>query len=94
MAKRSKVDLICCHGSEGEVIPIRLRVKDEDGQYQAFSIKEYYDLSHKGTRIMPDGVYVTDKTLIFACKIEVFGIVRRIHLYSNEPYLTWIMTPQ
>ncbi len=87
-----EVDLICCHGMQGEVTPIRLRVKDEDGQYQSYTIKEYRDLSHQGTRIMPDGVYVTDHTLIFECKIAVFGQERKVRLYSNEPYLSWKMT--
>ena len=89
---RKEIDLICLHGTKGEVTPLRLRLKDEDGQYQAYTIKEYRDLSHQGTRLMPDGVYVTNQTLIFECKIIVFGRERKIHLYSNEPYLNWIMT--
>lgn len=89
---KKEIDLICLHGTNGEVTPIRLRLKDEDGQYQAYTIKEYRDLSHHGTQLMPDGVYVTDKTLIFECKIIVFGREKRIRLYSNEPYLSWILT--
>lgn len=89
---KKEIDLICLHGTNGEVTPIRLRLKDEDGQYQAYTIKEYRDLSHHGTKLMPDGVYLTDKTLIFECKIIVFGREKRIRLYSNEPYLSWIMT--
>ena len=89
---KKEIDLICLRGTNGEVTPIRLRLKDEDGQYQAYTIKEYRDLSHHGTKLMSDGVYVTDKTLIFECKIIVFGREKRIRLYSNEPYLSWIMT--
>ena len=90
--KRREIDLICCHGMKGEVTPLRLRLKDEDGQYQAYSIREYKNLSHQGTKVRPDGVFVTDKTLVFECKIIVLGRERIIHLYSNEPYLEWIMT--
>lgn len=87
------IDLICCHNQEGEVKPLRIRVQDEDGQYQAYAIKEYRDLSHQGTRMMPDGVYVSDNTLIFECKITVFGRDKLVRLYCNDPYLAWKMTP-
>ncbi len=92
MAKPKPVDLICCHGKNGEVMPIRIRMQDEDGQYQAYAIKEYKDISHRGVRMMPDGVFVTEKTLIFECKISVFGCEKQVHLYSNDPYLSWQMT--
>ena len=42
---KKEIDLICLHGTNGEVTPIRLRLKDEDGQYQAYTIKEYRDLT-------------------------------------------------
>ena len=34
MQRPRPIDLICCHGTKGEVTPIRIRVRDEDGQYQ------------------------------------------------------------
>ena len=93
MQRPRPIDLICCHGTKGEVTPIRIRVRDEDGQYQAYSIQEYRDLSHQGARQMPDGVYVSDNTLVFECKINVFGKEKLVRVYSNNPYLSWVMTP-
>ncbi len=94
MANLKPVDLILCHNQDGSVQPLRLRVMDEDGQYQAFTIKEYRDLSHHGARTMPDGVSVTDKTLIFECQIIVWDRKRLVRLYSNEPYLKWYMASE
>ncbi len=86
------VDLICAHLRDGSISPIRIRVIDEDGQRQTYSIKEYRELSHQGARIMPDGVYVTNNTLIFECKIEVFGNSKTIRLYNTPPSLDWHYT--
>ncbi len=92
MTNIQPIDLIVCHNSDGSIQPLRLRLQDEDGQYQAFSIKEYRELSHQGARTMPDGVSVSDKTLIFECKILVWGTERIVRLYSNPPFLSWKMT--
>lgn len=43
-----KVDVICQHSVDGTIIPLRVRMTDEDGQRQMFNIKEYLDVSHKG----------------------------------------------
>jgi len=89
-----KADVICLHAKDGKVTPLRIRISDEDGQYQAYSIKECRDLSHQGARTMPDGLIVTNNTLNYECKINVFGREKTIRLYSNPPYLEWKMTHQ
>lgn len=89
---KKDVDLICTHYRDGTIQPNRIRIQDEDGQYQVFAIKEYRDISHKGTKIMPDGVYVTNDTLIFECTILVFGQKRTIHLYNDPPNPEWKFT--
>ena len=86
------VDVICQHSRDGEIVPMRIRLTDEDGQKQAFRIKEYRDLSHQGTRTMPDGVYVTDKTLVYECKIVVFDRLRMVRLYYEPSAMVWKMT--
>lgn len=86
------VDVICSFLHDGSIIPLRIRMTDEDGQKQAFSIKEYRDLSGLGARTMPDGVYVTDSTLVYECKICVFDRLRLIRLYYTPARLLWKMT--
>ena len=90
--KPKPVDVICLHYRDGAIEPIRFRITDEDGQNQAYTIKEFRNLSHQGARIMPDGVYVTDETLIFECKISVFGREKTVRLYNSPPHTEWTVT--
>ncbi len=92
MENLREVDVICQHSADGTIIPLRVRITDEDGLRQAFTIKGYKDLSHHGTRTMPDGIYVTDKTLIFQCKICVIDRERIIMLYYDPSQTIWKMT--
>ena len=92
--KMKAVDVICQHSLDGTIIPLRVRIKDEEGEYQAYTIKDYRDLSHQGTRIMPDGVYVTNQTLVYECNITVFGRTKKIRLYYETGGTVWKMTAQ
>ena len=85
------VDVICQHSREGKITPLKIRVVDEDGVFQEYKIKGYRDLSGQGTRTMPDGVYVTNNTLIFECNITSFGRNRTIRLYYDSSGMRWRM---
>ena len=85
-------DVICMHSKDGKIVPLRIRIVDEDGLQQAYNIKEFRELSHQGARTMPDGICVTNNTLIFECKINVFGKDKLIRLYNNPPALVWKVT--
>ena len=86
------VDVICQHSRDGTTIPMRVRVTDEDGQLQSYTIKGFRDLSHSGTREMPDGMYVNNSTLVFECYINDFGRKRLIRLYHEHNEHIWKMT--
>ncbi|MCR4787702.1 MAG: hypothetical protein K5888_03860 [Lachnospiraceae bacterium] len=86
------VDVICQHSRDGTVSPIRIRVVDDDGEYQTYTIKGFTDVSHRGTREMPDGVFVTDRTLVFECNIMTFGRQKMIRLYYEPSCTIWKMT--
>lgn len=86
------IDVICMHSRGGEIVPIRIRVMDEEGLYQSFTIKEYRELSHQGTYTRPDGMYVTNETLIYECKINIFGKTKLICLYYEPTRIVWKMT--
>lgn len=86
------IDVICQHTRNGTLIPLRIRIKDDEGEYQAYRIQGYKDLSHLGTREMPDGMYVTDSTLVFECRISVLGSTRTIRLYYDSKGTIWRMT--
>ena len=62
------------------MIPMRVRLTDEEGATQTYTIKEFRDLSHQGTREMPDGMYVTDMTFVYECQVLAFGRFKMIRL--------------
>ena len=86
------VDVICQHNKDGSMIPMRVRLTDEDGAVQTYTIKNYEDLSHQGTRAMPDGMYVTDRTFVYECRVQAFGSYRMIRLYYEPSGTVWKMT--
>lgn len=92
MDKLRDVEVICHYSTEGKITPLRVKLVDEDGQRQAFIIKEYRDLSGQGARTMPDGIYVADNTYVYECRICVFERLRLIRLYFNPRSKLWKMT--
>ncbi|MBO6240421.1 MAG: hypothetical protein J6O61_06205 [Butyrivibrio sp.] len=78
-----EVDIICEHKSDGSIIPIRIRLMNEDGEYTVFTIKGYRESEKKGTHTTEDGIYVADSTFIFECLIIVAGIKRIVRLYYD-----------
>ena len=91
-SKAKPVDVICQHSRDGSLIPLRVRVKDDEGEYQTYRIHEYKDMSHRGTRENPDGVFVTNNTFVFECAIMVFGQRKVIQLYYEPNKTVWNMT--
>ncbi len=94
MAKRydKTLDVICMMGGDGTIIPIRIRFVDEEGAVQVHSIKEYKDLSHRGTFTNPDGVFITNEMMVFMCKVVTFGHEQRIMLYYDAGKSKWMMS--
>ncbi len=94
MAKRyeKNLDVICMMGGDGTVWPIRIRIEDDEGVRQVYSIKECTDISHRGTFTNPDDVYITNEMLVFDCRIDVFGVARPIMLYYDAGKSRWSMS--
>lgn len=81
--KDTSVDVICQHRRDGSIIPIKLRIEDDNGEFQTYQIRAYKDLKTYGEYTMPN--YVTAKSAIhrFECKVVVFNEEKRIFLYYN-----------
>jgi len=86
-----KLDVICEFTKEDEIIPMRIRVQDDDGERHVFTIKGYKNLSGRGAYTTPDGVYVNNDILVFLCKIDVFGTAQYIRLYYSLSKSSWSM---
>ena len=89
------IDMICKHMADGTIIPIKIRMLDEDGAYQEYKIRAYKDLSYKGNTFeMPDvGRIHSSGIYPFECKIESFGHERTIKLFYNSYEHTWKLSP-
>lgn len=44
----NKIDFICQHKMDGDTIPLRIRLRDEDGELQEYTVKGYRDTSQFG----------------------------------------------
>ena len=86
------VDVICQHNSDGTMIPLKVRLVDEDGLVQTYKIKSFKDLSHKGAFTMPNGIVATSSVLPFECKVQCFGSERSIMMYYLANEHVWKLT--
>lgn len=92
MAKNiDKIDVICQHSADGTIIPLRVRVADEEGINHIYNIKEYRNLSMNGAYMSADGIYVTNDIIVFECSIVVFGTKKSIRLYYRVSKSRWTM---
>ena len=83
------IDVICQHNRDGTMIPIKLRIQDEEGEMQSYVVKAYKDLSHKGNYTMPNGIMATSTVFPFACKINVFGTLKVVNIYYSSTDNVW-----
>lgn len=83
------VDMICQHTKEGTIIPLKIRLIDEDGERQQYNVRRYRILSHEGKVILPSEVRVTTCTLRYECVISVFGQEKVLQILYNIGNRTW-----
>lgn len=84
-----KVDVICEHKSDGNVIPLRFRLMNEDGAYEAYTIKGYREILRKDCYTTPDGVTVCSRDKVFECRVLILDIYRTVRLYFNTDRCDW-----
>ena len=83
------VDVISECTADGEIVPLKLRVKDDNGEYQSYRIDSYKNMTGTGTYDTQDGVYVNDQSVYFRCNITVFGKKRTVTLYYWQSEGVW-----
>ncbi len=84
-----KVDVICEHKADGTVIPLRFRLMNDDGVYEAYTIKGYRQRNNGQTYTTPDGVYVCSRDRVFECKVIILDMARTVTLYFNMDKCAW-----
>ena len=85
----NKVDVICQHSRDGTIIPMKLRVADEDGAFQTYLIRSYKDITNYGEADNQKVATAINHIWTFDCVILVFGQERRIRLLYNSFENLW-----
>ncbi len=81
------IDVVCQHLRDGTMIPLKLRVLDEDEQYQTYAVRAYRTIPGDGYEM--DGVRSGSHIWMYECKILVFGHERRVHLWFDAYENRW-----
>lgn len=86
------VSVICQFGEQGRMIPIKIKVEDEE-QVNTYKIQSYkepsiYQENHEGYLGRP---YQTKNILEFVCKIVVFDREKIVKLRYHVPDMRWTM---
>lgn len=85
--KSNSVDVICQFCADGRIIPIRIRLKDDYGEYHAYTIKKYRDLSHRGVVESAEGVNSHNDIYSFDCVIDILNEKSHVRLfYKSSAY--------
>lgn len=87
--QRERIDVICQHTKDQRIIPLRIRLNDEDGMVQTYNIKSYKDVTVHGSYEMPNGIRGTNDIWSFECKILVMDVLRRIKLHYHAKDNIW-----
>ncbi len=86
--KNHKVDVICQHNRDGSIIPIKIRVIDEDGEYQTYMIRGYRQLINSD-RDWEKHESIKKHIWKFECKILVFDKEKIITVLYNSYENLW-----
>lgn len=86
---RRKADVICQHTIDARIIPLKIRVQDEDGEMQTYSVKGYRTLNAIGKVVLPNEVSVSSHIRYFECKLNIFGTEKIVGLSYNLSDNLW-----
>ena len=75
--------------NDGIVLPIKLRLFDEDGVRQEFCIHRYKLIDGAGKENLPKAEMFRRSTVTFDCVIEVFGRERILRLMYASSDMRW-----
>lgn len=78
------IDVMAQFCRDGGIIPLRIRVTDEDGEWQQYRIKQYRDISdHEDYFLGTKHIKIPSDSVnrYFECKIETFNRLSTIVIF-------------
>ena len=88
MKSSDAIDVICQNCKDGSIIPIKIRVQDDEQVNNVYIIKSYKEIISDKV-MLPNETIITSNIRRYDCKIEVFGIMKRIMLHYNKSQVKW-----
>jgi phage gp36-like protein len=87
--RNEPAEVICQHCLDGSIMPIKMRITDESGERQQYSVKAFRELA-TGEGSTENGKIPATATLRrFDCKISVFESPKDVTLYYNANSGKW-----
>jgi len=88
--EQNRIDVICQHNKDSSMVPIKLRLTDEDGERQTFQVRKYRDLTYY---VSNEGGIKKARNDIwkFECHILVFTQERSIIISYNAKENIWYL---
>lgn len=86
---RKNIDVVVAFANK-QIIPLKIRLKDEDGMYQTFAVRAYRDLSTRGCYTLGNGIMVNGIDIIsFEIKIQVFNQLKTMRISYHKRENVW-----
>lgn len=89
MDTSQKIDVICQFNKDGKIIPIKLRLTDENGESQSYVVQGYMEYPPGSEYKLPGGFMATNSIHVFKCKIHTFGQEKILHIFYNSTNSQW-----
>ena len=86
------IDVICQYTKKGNIIPLRLRIEDNDGMMHEYNVKGYKETSHPGEYTTPYGTMAHSNNWSFRCKIQILDQYRNVDIFFNSNNNLWKIT--
>lgn len=80
-----EVDVIAQFKHNGDIIPLRFQIKDEEGELKPYNINGYRRVTTK------DGVFVCNSTIMLECPIDNCGMTKVVRLYFQPEGHRWFL---
>ena len=87
----NRIDVICQHTRDARIVPIKIRVRDEDGEMHNYMVKGYRDISRPGVYATSGMQQIERYDYIYECKVVIFERVHTVKIMYNSHENLWYL---
>jgi hypothetical protein len=86
-----KVDVIAQFKHNGDIIPLRFQIKNEDGELEAYNVNGYRRVAIKGAFTTSDSIFVCNNTIMLECQVFIYNQAKVVRLYFQPEGHIWLL---